>query len=66
MNTVSFDNVIAQDKIVQSLHQNGIEHLLGNSAQVDFGLLRSRPTILIGILDNRWSMKAIKSFDTEC
>jgi hypothetical protein len=60
MNTVSFDDVIAQDKIIHSLQQNGIEHLLGNSAQVDFGQLRSRPTILIGILDNRWSMKAIE------
>ena len=60
MNTVSFDDVIAEDKIIHSLHQNGIEHLLGNSSQVDFGQLRSRPTILIGILDNRWSMKAIE------
>jgi hypothetical protein len=57
---VAFNDVMAEDRIARVLQQLHIDYSLATSEQVSFARLREGPTILVGALSNRWSVKAMQ------
>jgi hypothetical protein len=57
---VAFNDILAEDRIVRTLQQLQIDYSLATSEQVTFARLREGPVILIGVLSNRWSVKAMQ------
>ena len=60
LHTVSFGDVLAEDRLVRLFNKLGVEYTLCVSEDVTFSQLREQPTILIGALSNRWTLKAFQ------